>query len=189
MANTTGTLHVPSVGRAMAPPRAFRGPSKHGHRTSQLQFSRYSPLIVHGSAMLVLSLSTVAGIVPPRRRSGSCRQVEVSQVAQRALDPPPQARYAQPRPSNPFTEVPMATAMKTRWQMSGQGYEFCNCDFGCGCNFGGFPNSKDGSCRALVGFTPVARSTSGQPSSAERTPWSKQSRPPELSEKSRKLVR
>ena len=35
--------------------------------------------------------------------------------------------------------------------MSGRGYEFCNCDFGCGCNFGGFPNSKDGSCRALVG--------------------------------------
>ena len=46
----------------------------------------------------------------------------------------------------------MATATKTRWQMSGTGYEFCNCDFGCGCNFGGFPNSKDGSCRALVGF-------------------------------------
>jgi hypothetical protein len=41
----------------------------------------------------------------------------------------------------------MATATKARWQMSGQGYEFCNCDFGCGCNFGGFPNSKDGSCR------------------------------------------
>jgi hypothetical protein len=36
--------------------------------------------------------------------------------------------------------------------MSGTGYEFCNCDFGCGCNFGGFPNSKDGSCRALVGM-------------------------------------
>ena len=47
----------------------------------------------------------------------------------------------------------MATATKARWQMSGQGYEFCNCDFGCGCNFGGFPNSKDGSCRALVGMT------------------------------------
>src|SRR5688500_11867938 len=40
----------------------------------------------------------------------------------------------------------------TSWQMSGNGYEFCNCDFGCGCNFGGFPNSKDGSCRALVGL-------------------------------------
>ena len=56
-----------------------------------------------------------------------------------------------PRTRSP--EVPLATATKTRWQMSGQGYEFCNCDFGCGCNFGGFPNSKDGSCRALVGFT------------------------------------
>jgi hypothetical protein len=40
-----------------------------------------------------------------------------------------------------------------RWKMSGQGYEFCNCSFGCGCNFSGFPTSSDGSCRALVGFT------------------------------------
>ena len=38
------------------------------------------------------------------------------------------------------------------WHLRGTGYEFCNCDFGCGCNFGGFPNSKDGSCRALVGM-------------------------------------
>ena len=45
----------------------------------------------------------------------------------------------------------MATASKTEWRLRGKGYEFCNCDFGCGCNFGGFPNSKDGSCRALVG--------------------------------------
>ncbi len=44
------------------------------------------------------------------------------------------------------------TTASTRWQMRGIGYEFCNCDFGCGCNFGGFPNSKDGSCRALVGM-------------------------------------
>ena len=47
----------------------------------------------------------------------------------------------------------MATMTKTKYQMSGEGYEFCNCDFGCGCNFGGVPNSKDGSCRALVGLT------------------------------------
>ena len=54
----------------------------------------------------------------------------------------------------------MTAETKTRWRMSGQGYEFCNCDFGCGCNFGGFPNSKDGSCRALVGFT-VAKGVCG----------------------------
>lgn len=42
-------------------------------------------------------------------------------------------------------------ATATRWTLTGHGYEFCNCDFGCGCNFGGFPNSKDGSCRAFVG--------------------------------------
>jgi len=44
----------------------------------------------------------------------------------------------------------MTTAAQTPWHLRGTGYEFCNCDFGCGCNFGGFPNSKDGSCRALV---------------------------------------
>lgn len=38
------------------------------------------------------------------------------------------------------------------WALRGTGYEFCNCDFGCGCNFGGVPNSDDGSCRALVGM-------------------------------------
>lgn len=41
---------------------------------------------------------------------------------------------------------------KLQWNMKGRGYEFCNCDYGCGCNFGGFPNSEDGSCRALVGL-------------------------------------
>lgn len=46
----------------------------------------------------------------------------------------------------------MATGATTQWSLRGRGYEFCNCDFGCGCNFGGFPNSKDGSCRALVGM-------------------------------------
>lgn len=40
----------------------------------------------------------------------------------------------------------------TPWTMTGRGFEFCNCDFGCACNFGGFPNSKDGNCRALVGW-------------------------------------
>ncbi len=46
----------------------------------------------------------------------------------------------------------MASNAQTTWNLRGTGYEFCNCDFGCGCNFGGFPNSKDGSCRALVGM-------------------------------------
>ena len=42
-------------------------------------------------------------------------------------------------------------AATTQWYLRGKGYEFCNCQFGCGCNFAGVPNSKDGSCRALVG--------------------------------------
>lgn len=45
----------------------------------------------------------------------------------------------------------MSMTTATRWALRGRGYEFCNCDFGCGCNFGGFPNSSDGSCRAFVG--------------------------------------
>jgi hypothetical protein len=44
--------------------------------------------------------------------------------------------------------------------MRGKGYEFCNCDFGCGCNFGGFPNSKNGACHALVGLH-IASGTCG----------------------------
>ena len=54
----------------------------------------------------------------------------------------------------------MATATATKWALRGTGYEFCNCDFGCGCNFGGFPNSKDGSCRAFVGFE-IAKGSAG----------------------------
>lgn len=46
----------------------------------------------------------------------------------------------------------MAQESAKQWTLKGRGYEFCNCDFGCGCNFGGFPNSEDGSCRALVGL-------------------------------------
>jgi hypothetical protein len=46
----------------------------------------------------------------------------------------------------------MTTATTTRWALKGRGYEYCNCNFGCGCNFGGFPSSKDGSCHALVGM-------------------------------------
>lgn len=38
----------------------------------------------------------------------------------------------------------------TRWSLSGVGYEYCNCDPGCTCNFSGFPSSSDGSCKALV---------------------------------------
>lgn len=52
------------------------------------------------------------------------------------------------------------TEPATQWDMKGTGYEFCNCDFGCGCNFGGFPNSRDGSCRALVGLL-IARGRCG----------------------------
>lgn len=38
----------------------------------------------------------------------------------------------------------------TRWTLSGVGYEYCNCNPGCTCNFSGFPSSSDGSCKALV---------------------------------------
>ncbi len=44
----------------------------------------------------------------------------------------------------------MATTM-TKWALKGTGYEFCNCNPGCTCNFIGFPTSSDGSCKAFVG--------------------------------------
>lgn len=39
---------------------------------------------------------------------------------------------------------------RTRWSMTGVGYEYCNCNPGCTCNFSGFPSSSDDSCKALV---------------------------------------
>lgn len=38
----------------------------------------------------------------------------------------------------------------TAWRLKGKGYEFCNCQPGCTCNFSGFPTSSDGSCKAAV---------------------------------------
>lgn len=43
-----------------------------------------------------------------------------------------------------------ATETKTGWSLKGKGYEFCNCQPGCTCNFSGFPTSPDGSCKAAV---------------------------------------
>lgn len=43
-----------------------------------------------------------------------------------------------------------ATETRTQYTMSGKGYEFCNCQPGCTCNFSGFPTSSDGSCKAFV---------------------------------------
>lgn len=44
-----------------------------------------------------------------------------------------------------------ATEVQTEWRLTGKGYEFCNCQPGCTCNFSGFPTSPDGSCKAAVG--------------------------------------
>lgn len=43
------------------------------------------------------------------------------------------------------------TETTTAWRLKGKGYEFCNCQPGCTCNFSGFPTSPDGSCKAAVG--------------------------------------
>jgi hypothetical protein len=43
------------------------------------------------------------------------------------------------------------TETTTAWRLRGKGYEFCNCQPGCTCNFSGFPTSADGSCKAAVG--------------------------------------
>ena len=36
------------------------------------------------------------------------------------------------------------------WSIECDYMESCNCDFGCACNFSGFPNN--GRCEALVGY-------------------------------------
>ena len=38
-----------------------------------------------------------------------------------------------------------------KWHLNADYIEACNCDFGCPCNFNGFPTY--GSCRALVLFS------------------------------------
>jgi hypothetical protein len=43
-----------------------------------------------------------------------------------------------------------STETRTEWRLKGKGYEFCNCQPGCTCNFSGFPTSSDGSCKAAV---------------------------------------
>ena len=43
-----------------------------------------------------------------------------------------------------------ATETRTQYRLAGKGYEFCNCQPGCTCNFSGFPTSSDGSCKAFV---------------------------------------
>ena len=43
-----------------------------------------------------------------------------------------------------------STETTTAWRLAGTGYEFCNCQPGCTCNFSGFPTSPDGSCKAAV---------------------------------------
>ena len=43
-----------------------------------------------------------------------------------------------------------STQTTTAWRLTGRGYEFCNCQPGCTCNFSGFPTSPDGSCKAAV---------------------------------------
>lgn len=52
------------------------------------------------------------------------------------------------------------TETTTAWRLKGKGYEFCNCQPGCTCNFSGFPTSPDGSCKAAVA-THITEGTCG----------------------------
>jgi len=40
-----------------------------------------------------------------------------------------------------------------KWALSMHQVECCNCSHGCGCQFGGFPDSPEGNCSALLGFS------------------------------------
>ena len=41
---------------------------------------------------------------------------------------------------------------KVPYQIKVHNLEVCNCSHGCGCQFAGFPSSKDGSCEAIIGY-------------------------------------
>ncbi len=41
---------------------------------------------------------------------------------------------------------------KVPYRIKAHHLEVCNCTHGCGCQFAGFPSSKDGSCQAMFGF-------------------------------------
>jgi len=42
---------------------------------------------------------------------------------------------------------------ENNWALSMHQIECCNCSHGCGCQFGGFPDTEDGNCEALLGFS------------------------------------
>ena len=42
---------------------------------------------------------------------------------------------------------------ENQWALSMHQIECCNCSHGCGCQFGGFPDSENGNCEALLGFS------------------------------------
>jgi hypothetical protein len=44
---------------------------------------------------------------------------------------------------------------ENNWALSMHQIECCNCSHGCGCQFGGFPDSNDGSCEALLGLSVI----------------------------------
>ncbi len=66
-----GTSQCPSVGRASAEPRSFRGPSRHGQSTSQLQLSIYSPRIDQVSDIMLSNVMKAATTDAPHGRSPS----------------------------------------------------------------------------------------------------------------------
>ncbi|NRB38830.1 MAG: DUF1326 domain-containing protein [Pseudomonadales bacterium] len=41
------------------------------------------------------------------------------------------------------------------WALSMHQIECCNCSHGCGCQFSGFPDTDDGNCEALLGFSVI----------------------------------
>ena len=51
---------------------------------------------------------------------------------------------------HPIQESVMTTETRTPYRLKGVWLETCNCDAGCNCNFGGFPDH--GSCQGIIGI-------------------------------------
>ncbi len=54
-----------------------------------------------------------------------------------------------------FNNMVINMADENSWALSMHQIECCNCSHGCGCQFGGFPDSESGACEALLGFSVI----------------------------------
>jgi CheY-like chemotaxis protein len=123
-------------------------------RLNGIQVARRLRDLVPRPKVLFLSVESSSDVVREALNVGGAGYIyklHVGSELLRAIDTVLRGKQFVSGGLNEGVSMPM-TATTVSWALRGRGYEFCNCDFGCGCSFRGHPNSKDGSCRAFVGM-------------------------------------